>query len=229
MTTRPTNSAPPELDALVRAAVFAAWALGSGNMADRVQAHASLKAAVWPFVRGVSMDGDEPPEGFDVHVPYGVVSGQLQRMPDTRRAPMYGERSPARNGHSGGDTDRDIDPDDAPPLAELQHPRDRDIRRDIPTPSPTAPGPSRWRINGAALSGTKALPVPVRGEWKPLGECTHEDLAAVVDHYTRLAGRNERRAGQFRRLLQALYDHEEDTVGDLPTVLIEGVLKDDQG
>lgn len=199
-----TSSAPPELDALVRAAVAARLAILDGSMTDRARAADRLYPALMPFVGAANLDGDVEPEVVRVRIPAGFAALDMYERPAARRVPAPQDSS-YKDGYSPGVKRA------ATSSADAMAARDK-------------PGRSRWQTNSGAFRGLTALPVPVRGGWKVLGECDHSDLAQVVDHYTNLAGRNQRRAQQFTRLLAVLLEQEEDTVGDLPTELIEGAL-----
>jgi hypothetical protein len=169
-------------------------------MADRGQASHELAVALRPFAPFVNLAGDRPPGAFPVTVPDSMASPP---------AAPAGRPSPAT---LGADDDED-------------RPRQRQVHRESRPRTVTAPGPSRWLTNGHAFTGLMAWPVPVGGgQWKPLGDCDHEDLAAAADHYRGRSDHYGKRAAAFTRLRETLLTLEEDTVGELAPETVKEVL-----
>jgi hypothetical protein len=99
---------------------------------------------------------------------------------------------------------------------------DREAGERVPQ-SKARPGPSRF---------TSAVPIYQRllnqpecideGEWKPLGHCTRDDVAALVDKYTEKARQLFYVRRKYEMLVAALDHYGAKTVADLP---MEAVLE----
>lgn len=60
-------------------------------------------------------------------------------------------------------------------------------------------------------------------EWKPLGECTFDDLMVAAARRRELARQNAEAADRYEVLAKLLKDHDADTVRDLPPDVFAGV------
>lgn len=85
----------------------------------------------------------------------------------------------------------------------------------------SAPGSERWR----AAAGVLASRFCPAGEWKPLRDCTRDDVLALVAERRDLAAKNAAVADQFERLHQLMSDRGVSTVGELAEAEVEGVLR----
>lgn len=66
-----------------------------------------------------------------------------------------------------------------------------------------------------AQSALMRTPLSVNGEWKPLGDCTAEDLRAIATSHRKDASERDAKARGFEQLADALVDAGATTVSDL--------------
>lgn len=83
------------------------------------------------------------------------------------------------------------------------------------------PGSSRWRRVSSVFTG-RYKPLDT---WKPLRECTRDDVLALVDDYRKRAAQNTRKADQFEALAKRMAKAKVATVGDLPESVVEEILR----
>lgn len=86
-------------------------------------------------------------------------------------------------------------------------------------------GPSRMRVAGDVTRNEPSRHlISVPGGWKPLADCTADDLDASADQYFVRAESNRRQGERYRRLAEKMRESGATTVADLPEDFVAEVL-----
>ena len=155
-----------------------------------------------------------------------------QVSPATGRGPDLGEHrtsagsaaNPGTNGHAGsgstGGTNGSLG-------GGASHANGAGASSVARPPAARQTRSQRWNAVAEAAGDPRqwTVHVPGQAEAKALAECTHEDLERIAAGYSREGERCTRMARRYEQLREALLQHEEETVGELPRELVEEVLR----
>lgn len=84
-------------------------------------------------------------------------------------------------------------------------------------------GKSRWEREQGDVAVYARLECP-NGEWKPLGDCTREEVRALGKYRLKLAESHKREAGRFGLLSKTMNERDATVVRDLPADLVTEIL-----